>query len=647
MRYVIRRVLRFACVLVMLLLAACAGKKNYDAGMSLYAQGDLRAAVEELTRAVALEPTKQKYLDALRRAKGALASRICLQAQADLEAAEPSRASMDAARAVYDEAQGLDEGNARAGELLRFISSKEIELARQVNADIGAAEQLAAAGRWEDGWQAMLAVERRDPESKVVQVAKTVFGRRGAVALAQAADAFYVSGQFGEAKRMIALANEMDPANMQVSTMLANATRMVNKMDLVRKGDGALGAGDYSAAARAYMAAHALDPADARLTQHMHNVLTRTYDVIAQKTYRYLSNGFVVAAAHSLAEADEFLSVQPDATIGKLGKQLRRALGDSVETAMDERNYGIAWYCLEQLKRLDPTGDYDMLSFEVEDKLLQRAQTYIAIFDFSSPLNVTGTDAGATITNRLSAYMFEHAGTDVVIMERSSLNRILEEMQLGQVGALNAETSKEMGNLYGVDLAVMGNTLAYRSENTVVQSSKQVSYSRLELQQLSLGQYGSYSIPVSREYTAPYTVNYNKLRTNVQFSYRVVDVETGRHLKSATVNESRVMEDESHGAVPIANLPEDPMELPDELTVLLELTDTAVQKMADDLLSLLNNMEDFYMEKGETYMKRRQADKAAEQFANAVFVERLKKISRRTDEAMKNLDAVLEMYHEE
>merc|ERR1711879_1006757 len=74
---------------------------------------------------------------------------------------------------------------------------------------------------------------------------------------------------------------------------------------------------------------------------------------------------------------------------------------------------------------------------------------------------------GGLIAGKLISNLFNNATKDI---------NILEEMKLGQIGVVSEDTAKEMGRLYGIDVAIMGSVLLFKVDETKSERAETVRY---------------------------------------------------------------------------------------------------------------------------------------------------------------------------
>lgn len=83
----------------------------------------------------------------------------------------------------------------------------------------------------------------------------------------------------------------------------------------------------------------------------------------------------------------------------------------------------------------------------------------LAIFDFRGPGN-SGEIAASYFVSKLWETNF------YTLIERSEIEKILQEIALGQSGVMDTETAIKAGNLLGVDAVILGDVVSYKTEDS-------------------------------------------------------------------------------------------------------------------------------------------------------------------------------------
>ncbi len=287
-------------------------------------------------------------------------------------------------------------------------------------------------------------------------------------------------------------------------------------------------------------------------------------------------------------------------------------------------------------------------------------QKSIAVFDFNSPSDTP--DAGVIVANNLITYLFKSASGDIKILERENLKSILEEMKLGQIGVVSENTAKEMGRIYGIDVAIMGSVLLYRVDSSQSRGTKTVTYPMGEIIEDNID-YLNWKAknpkPTEKELAAAPPAKIKKPRMVqkdlqveqhkkvgfVQLSFRIVDVDTGENIQVKTIESRKVVEDETSPSAPEAKVEFDPLDMPTDTELLQELTAEVVAEMGSEALRPMRNLEKTYFTEAETSMNRRENIRAVEKFVDTVFDEQLKgRETPLSEQAKKSIDKIFRLY---
>jgi curli biogenesis system outer membrane secretion channel CsgG len=375
-----------------------------------------------------------------------------------------------------------------------------------------------------------------------------------------------------------------------------------------------------------------------------------------------MEDGWLFKAYENYNLASKYSPDQSAYELNSLRNDLCLWINHTAERHKTDGNFGSAWYWYKKIQSINP--DYPKIFFltqEMEDQITQRVKKSIAVFDFSSPSDFS--DAGIIVANNLITFLFKTASGDIKILERENLKSILEEMQLGQIGVVSANSAKEMGRVYGIDVAIMGSVLLYKVDSSSSEGTQTVRYkvgtkiednieylnwlakhpnpSREELEKAP-----SAKVTIPEYAEKDYIVSKNKKIGFVQISFRIVDVSTGENIQVKTIERKMVVEDESSAGVPEADIKFDPVEIPTDTELLQKMTEEVVAELAREALRPLQNLEKTYYERGEQHLRRRDNIVAAENFVNTIFDEKLKMIqgSTATQMASKHLDNIFLNY---
>jgi len=108
-----------------------------------------------------------------------------------------------------------------------------------------------------------------------------------------------------------------------------------------------------------------------------------------------------------------------------------------------------------------------------------------------------------------------------------------------------------------------------------------------------------------------------------------VDTSTGENLSTDTTAGKLIKEDRYQDEVPMANIPYDALDLPSELEVLDELSNAKAAQVppGKNVLKHFQSLEVEYFNEAQVQVKRRRYEQAVEKFMDAIFDEKLKRIT--------------------
>ena len=631
--------------LVLSALAGCQstgkGKKEFDVSQQLAAAGNYAEAIAYLQQAIAKEPDNKQYAAQLSNMRLKASQDLLGQAQALLNAASVDINAIDKAESLVNEAKQFSPTLPAIGELEAKISTSRTALIDEVKEKYSEALALIDRQDWVRANLTLQQVQKLYPNFEAsVPLASRIKTEGTRDYLLQAKKAF-VNYEFEDAKLAARKASMLDPTNAIAKKMAADADSKNTPVFFKNLAAESADIQNWSLVEFACDKVLAMSGDDQDCRTWKVTAVEKQVDEKVLEGTRLLQQGYIARAVKLSIEIDE-------ATGGALPPRaaaLRNAVVSRAEDIaieyMDNGNYGVAWYMYELIGKLDPLmeGLFEK-SRDVQDKIRERVIKSIAVFDFKSPSY--NMDAGGLIAGKLISNLFNNASKDINILERENLKSILEEMKLGQIGVVSEDTAKEMGRLYGIDVAIMGSVLLFKVDQTRSESAETVRYQvGQEIQdnidflnwkalnpnpkkdELQSAPQAKIMVPVYAE--KEYTVTKAKKVGFIEISYRIVDVSTGQNVSVDTIRSRLVKEDEGNDGVKDANVPYDPLEIATDTEMLQLMADQVVEDLSRKVLQPLRNREVGYFEQGEEFLLRRKEPIAAlEQFINAMFDEKVK-----------------------
>jgi len=342
--------------------------------------------------------------------------------------------------------------------------------------------------------------------------------------------------------------------------------------------------------------------------------------------------------------------------IGKFCKKIMERADGHLEKEL--WGNALVWY--QKVESLNP--DYSELYEKIrdvrEERIKRRIKKSIAVFDFTSPSN--DKDAGRNAADKLVAYLYQKASSDLRIIERENLQNILREMQLGQSGLVDVKSAQTVGKMRGIDTFIMGTVLKYFSSKTDNSSMEQIKV-LVDEEDVRNPEFSDWLImnprPTEGDFknAPPRTIkkkNYQfvsfkkgavKITALFDISYKLVDTATGENIFTNTITGRLIKEDKYQDGLPVANIPHDPLEIQTESEVLGDLTDQKIAEMGQNVLKHFQSLELEYYNQGQQFQKNRKYDQAIEKYVDAVYDEKLKGITTPVSQnALKAIDQLIQ-----
>ncbi|UCH22923.1 MAG: hypothetical protein JSU83_06860 [Deltaproteobacteria bacterium] len=656
-------------IAVTISLCACAsGKKQYDVGMQLNQAGKYQEAIAYLEQAVAQEPKNEKYQKALSELKENLITDLINQAGEILRTeSPPSIATVNKAKDKLARAREINPGHPAVVKFENGLGKAENSLIEKIQDLHSRAKQHIQSEEWLEAYFSLQQIQRLFPNYEDTTLLIKQTAESGFQALYRQGKLLFDKEDFKEAADYLRKALTLSVNHQSTEKLLALAMERDNNEYFIEQAEKAAAEQKWERAVRAYDRALEYVPTDESLVGAKNKLRARASLNYVSQTKSHMYAGWLLKAfeGHGLASYYAHNPKNPEVskTVKALGTELAAQAALLANRFKDQSLYGSAWFWCKKINGIDPQyPDIFYLTQAMEDEITRRLKKSIAVFDFGPPSNAP--DAGAIFANNLSTYLFKTASKDIKILERENLKSILEEMKLGQMGVVSSRTAKEMGRVYGIDVAIMGSVLRYNVDSTSYSDTKTVTYQVKKTEenieylnwkarnpnptQEQLNQapvpYIHKMVDVEKEYK----VSTHKKVAFVTVSFRIVDIKTGENILVDTIPRTKMAKDETSAGVQLAGIKYDPLEIPTDTELLQELTNEVVSELGREALRPLKNLEKSYFESGEKYLQRRNHLQAAENFVNAIFDERVKMIqdSPITKMAMQHLEDVFRNYKE-
>jgi tetratricopeptide (TPR) repeat protein len=629
------------------LLGCASGKKQYDLGVQLKNEGRYREAIATMEEAIAAEPKNEAYLRALADTKNALIDESVAQAEEILKSTiPPSLGTIRAAGSKIAQARQIDPNHPAVIEFADRLKKEESRLRVAVKNLYAQAGKNIERQQWVEAHSRLQQIQQLLPGYEDTDRLLRVVAAKGAPVLLEKGKKRFDDQQYKEAAFYFQQALEIDPRLQEAGTYLALAGERDTKEYFFEEGNKALKNGEYGQAERAYRRALTYDPDDEEIQKAISSLRYKATFHYLREARSHLLAGWLFNAYQynelAMKTADTERHPELEAHLQSLGNELASATAAVAQRFAEKGRYGSSWFWYQKIEDVDP--DYPDLfhrSQAMEDEIMRRLRKSIAVFDFAPPNGAP--DAGAIFANNLTALLFKNAGKDVKIVDRENLQSKLEETKPGQIGVISSKTAKEMGLVFGIDVAVMGSVLRYNVDATSYSDTKTVTYpvkkteenidylnwkarnpnpTREELNQAPVP-FIHKMVDMEKEYK----VSTHKKVAFVTVSFRILDVNSGENLLVDTISRNKTATDNTSAGVQVAGIEYDPLEIPTDTELLQELTNEVVEELGREALRPLQTLEKTYFDLGEKHLRRREPITAAEYFINAIFDERIKGIT--------------------
>jgi len=559
-------------------------------------------------------------------------------------------------------AQDIDADSAVVKDLAVKIKEQQDALLSEVKELYSNAKQQVDDGEYVNAYFNLQQIQNRFPNYEDSYQLMRKAADQGSQFEYKLAKELFDKEDFGGTKEHLRKALALRGDHRPSRELMSLAMERDNKEYFVQQAREAVMKKKWDRAVGSYERALKFAPDDQSLRKLIGHVRLKAGQFYVRKARSQMDEGWLLRGFESFELANNYTGDKNDFQISNLRRDLAARAAYAAEHFKEQGQFGSAWFWYEKIRGIDP--DYPQIFFltqAMEDNIRQRVQKSIAVFDFNSPSN--SEDAGIIVANNLITYLFKNASGDIKILERENLKSILEEMKLGQIGVVSGTTAKQMGRVYGIDVAIMGSVLLYNVDTTRSEGTKSVRYkvgTRIEdnidyqnwkarhpnptPQQIKDAPAAKVKSDVSE--VKDYKVSRQKKVGFVQLSFRIVDVSTGENIQVKTIEAKEKFEDETSAGIPEAKVKFDPLEIPTGTEILQKLTENVVSDLGREALSPLKNLETKYFQDGENHLRRRNNIGAAESFIDAVFDERMKRIqgSPLSQKAQENLEEVFRNY---
>ncbi len=628
---------------VIFIVACAAGKDSYRQGEELSQMGNWEGAIAFYKDALAQEPNKKKYQEALTKAQQEAAKKYYQRAANNWSnAAVKDYQAVSTTMAYLDKAMALDSQNPDILELHRQLKAKEQELTQQAKTSYAMGVTALNNEQWLKAVTNFRKVneiypnyeDTEDKLAKATAAGSDEYYKEG-IAAVQSEDWKGALTAFG--KVMV-----IDPTYKNTRLLIEEVKKNDNPQYFLGRAAEMASANEWDRAITFYERALSYLPGDLNIQTELTKAKLRAgryyFDQAnqhAKQNRLYRANKeYQKAVNYSPSVRNSFFYKEALESYTK--KVLQRASQYSGKSSFGN---SLAWYW--QLTQINP--QYPELFYkiqETEDAIKGRLKRAIAIFDFASPSY--NPDAGTNASSNLITYLFNNSSGDIRILERQDLQSNLKEMNLEQAGIVgDMEAARRVGRMTGIDIFIMGNVLLYKTEKDETKGSKVAKIpmgTKVQDNPEYLIWKAKHPKPTQEQLTAAppavvevpeyhyenYTVGRNKMRAAVHVYYKIINAKKGEIIATDTLKRNAEVTDEWNDGIPEANIPYNPLELPTESQILEQVTAEVVRDLALVVLKPFQSLQTAYFDQAEILKQRRRYEEAIEKYIDCIYDERIK-----------------------
>jgi len=433
---------------------------------------------------------------------------------------------------------------------------------------------------------------------------------------------------YGDAKRILEIVQEVDPSNEATTDKLATVDSKVFEQQFYE----ALEVGDPD---KGY--ALLRDVSTGANFDLMRPKLASSTDVMAAY---YVSLGVEATKAKNIPEAyRRFMEARNIREILGSGTSKPPAEQAPFLKLLDKQylatkkkgQVGLAWGYLNVIKSMQAdTPSLRRSLRETREAVLQLAIKRVSVSPFEDPQNATA-EFGDAIASGVVQHLFETIPNDIRIIEREQLSDIMREKTIG--GGANT--------LAAADYLVQG-TILEAKVDTVEKTGKQTK--RVTTEQttqpnpaysawLSMKSRDRQSIPqphstilVERKEDVTTEVTVHRKVGIMSVSFRVIDASSAKVVFADSVREKALHEDTSREGVELGTYKVEFVvgHLPSDIEILATLADTVSSQIGGELAKVLAQPESVYRSNAERFDREANYEAAAQQYAYAIVLEERK-----------------------
>ncbi len=304
------------------------------------------------------------------------------------------------------------------------------------------------------------------------------------------------------------------------------------------------------------------------------------------------------------------------------------------EKAYAAGEYGVAWGYLNVLTEFGPTTPKIRQRLRLtRDEIARRAVRGLTAYPFEDP-KTSPTKVGDAVSSKVVQHIFRTIPTDVRIVEREQLERILEECKR-QEGCDELDTADFIVQGTILDAKVETTDKTGRETRRVVTGTETVTnpaHTRWsELSDRKRKKSPEPARTITRDVTEDVSIEVTSVRKVgiISVAYRVVEASSGRVLFTDSIQTKQEFQDEGRQGIQLGNFTQetDFVELPPDIEILSGdggLADKISKEIGVKLVEFLENPEEQYVMEAARFVDEGDFIGAARKAAYAIVLSEIK-----------------------
>jgi len=304
------------------------------------------------------------------------------------------------------------------------------------------------------------------------------------------------------------------------------------------------------------------------------------------------------------------------------------------DKAYAAKEFGAAWGYLTVMTELGPTTPQIRQKLrKTRDEIARRAVRGLTAYPFEDPAN-SAAKVGDAVSSKVVQHIFRTIPSDVRIVEREQLERILEECnRTGTCADLDTADFIVQGTI--LDAKVETTSKVGRETRRVVTGQETITNPE-HTRWMAMSERDRSKIPepprsLRRDVTEDVTIEVNNVRKVgiISVSYRVVDAASGRVLFTDSMQTKQEFQDEGRQGVQLGDFKQetDFVELPPDIEILSGsegLADKISEEIGVKLVDFLKDPEEQYSTEAKRFVSEGDYLSAARKAAYSIVLREIK-----------------------